>query len=181
MSHAPKWKVNQSGPLQLCGIIKQPAVHVGLCAFGVSACQTNRFTAGGSNSFNVQWLSERQSFCYDFICEMLFFPPYHHSAPYAVCSESITWLCVMAAAAVYSYSGDHQAFPLLARRSQKQAWGKLRFPSIYLSNSLFSLGKIALTHHIIRKITGTTNRDTGSAMHDKVAEILLKKSCASPF
>lgn len=152
---------------------------MGLCAFGASACQTNRFTAGGSNSFNVQWLSERQSFCYDFTCEMP--PPHHHSALYAVCSESITWLCVMAAAAVYSYSSDHQAFPLLARRSQNQAWGELRFPSIYIFNSLFSLGKIALTHHKIRKIIGMTNRDTGSAMHDKVAEILLKKSCASPF
>lgn len=110
-----------------------------------------------------------------------FSPHHHHSAPYAVCSESITWLCVTAAAAVYSYSSDHQAFPLLVRASKNQAWGELRFPSIYLSNSLFSLGKIALTHHKIRKITGTTNRDTGSTMHDKVAEILLRKSCASPF
>lgn len=59
---APKWKLNQSSQLQLYGIIRGWAAwpslcaHVVMCAFGVMTCQTNHFTAGGSNSFNIKYL-----------------------------------------------------------------------------------------------------------------------------
>lgn len=78
-------------------------------------------------------------FCYDFICKMFFS---HHKTPYAVCSESINWLCVMTTAANYSYC-DRPAFPSAAHQPphappRAHARCKQHFPSIHPSNSPFS-------------------------------------------
>lgn len=48
----------------------------------------------------------------------------HHKTPYAVCSDSIIWLCVLTTATIYSYS-NHHAFP--GPHTQPQAWSKQLF------------------------------------------------------
>lgn len=80
----------------------------------------------------------------------------HHRTPYAVCSDSIIWLCVRTPAPIYSHSNPH-AFP--GPHTQAQAWSKqllyhLLFQLLFY---FFWRRRIAFTHHKIRKIAGMTD------------------------
>ncbi len=98
----------------------------------------------------------------------------HHETPYVVCSESIIWFCVITTAANYSYR-DHQAFPSPVYPTPSLGRTTLSFHSSFQWS--FQLEEIALTHHKIRKITGTTNRETNATRHEKEGGILFHKSC----
>lgn len=101
----------------------------------------------------------------------------HHKTPYAVCSESIIWFCVITMATNYSYR-DRQAFPRPAYPTPSLGQTTLSFHSSF--QWPFQLEEIALTHHKIRKITGTTNRETNVIRHEKEGRILFHKCRFEP-
>lgn len=111
---------------------------------GPLARQTDGFTAGGSNSRRVR------SFCFDSTVRDVPFPTAGLRA--LVCSASRTLQnSAELAAAVYSY-GSH-------RRARSWGWtgaSRTFLPFVFPIVCLV-LGKIALTHHKIRKITGVAH------------------------
>lgn len=115
---ALKWKLNQnSAPLQLCGILTEWAacvfllrtfcvcmwVHVPFVYWHARPIILQQGDQIHSSS-NSHWSTA--SFVMTSSVKCFF----HRKTPYAVCSESIIWFCVITTATNYSYY-DHQAFP----------------------------------------------------------------------
>lgn len=98
----------------------------------------------------------------------------HHKTPYAVCSESIIWFCVITTATNYSYR-DHRAFPSPAYPTPSLGQTTLSFHSSF--QWPFQLEEIALTHHKIRKITDTKNLERNVTRHDREGGTWFLKSC----